>query len=368
MIEERSGGNEYTDFFPSVNIKWEPTDNTLVRASFTTGIKRPEFREAAAIQFLNTNEQLDDDFFCGFVIENFGGTGSLDECPADASNFGGVLTSVAEAEAALAGARAEELADNGQLAFETEADPARNPFLDPLTSTNWDLSFSWFPNDNTALSAAVFHKRIENFIVPISLAGQDVTRLGFEVDDGTQTSQGISSITTFANGDSATITGLELSYYQAYTFLPGILSGLFTQANVTFAESSASSELVDRDFRFPDQSDVVGNVSVGWENDVFSIRGAVAYQGDRLRGVNLAGLDDGNDTAGDVLEDSRTQVDINVRYEIVEGVQLYIDAQNITDAGDRRFFRGSDQTLNGPIFSTIEDYGPTYQFGVRARF
>jgi len=368
VIEDRSGGNSYTDFFPSVNIRWEPTDTTQVRASFTTGIKRPEYREAAAIQFLSTSEQLDDDLFCGFVIQNFGGTGSLDECPADPSSFGGVLTSVAQAQAALSGARAEDLADTGQLAFETEADPARNPFLDPLTSMNWDVSFGWYPNDNTALSAAVFHKRIENFIVPISLAGQDVTRLGFDVDDGTESGLGISRITTFANGDSATITGLELSYYQAYTFLPGILGGLFTQANVTFAESSASSELVDRDFRFPDQSDVIGNLSVGWENEVFSIRGAVAYQGDRLRGVNLGGLDDGNDTAGDVLEDSRTQVDINVRYELLDGVQLYFDAQNITDAGDRRFFRGSDQTLNGRIFSALEDYGPTYQFGVRARF
>ncbi|NJO35472.1 MAG: TonB-dependent receptor [Rhodospirillales bacterium] len=172
----------------------------------------------------------------------------------------------------------------------------------------------------------------------------------------------------FANGDTAEIFGLELGYYQAYTFLPGVLSGLFTQANVTFADSSADTVLVDRSFRFPDQADIIGNAAIGWEYRGFSIRGAVAYQGERLRSINTAELVDASEPGGDVLEQDRTQFDINVRYDLTDRLQLYFDAQNITGAGDNRFFRGSASALNQGIFFDRQDYGATYQVGLRGRF
>lgn len=364
VIEARSGGNDYTKWFPSVNLKWAATNEFLVRASYSEGLKRPEFREAAAIQFLTTVEQTDDNLVCNLLI---GASPEGAGCPniINTTTIPQSLGSVNEAVALLNAARA---ADDGN-AFRTQAGPARNPFLEPLTSQNFDASVAWYPNVNTVLSIGVFHKRIDNFIVPITLAGQDVTRIGFDIDDGTQNSVGISAIETFANGDKAEITGLELNYYQAYTFLPGLLTGLFVQANATIAESSASSDLVDRDFRFPDQSDLIGNVSIGWENERFSVRGAMVYQGDRLRGINTGALADGNIvTAGDEIEDERTQFDINVRWDVRDSMQLYVDAINITDAEDNRYFRGSSDTLNGSFFSRRQNYGATYQAGVRFKF
>nr|WP_136252044.1 TonB-dependent receptor [Ningiella ruwaisensis] len=365
LIEQRTGGNDYRNWFPHLSMKWEVTETVQVRASYTEGIKRPEYGEAAAIQFLDTNELLDDDILCSVVVSQFGGTGSTEECPLEAEDFAGILSSIEEAEAALAIANEE---DNGP-AFRTEAGPARNPFLEPLTSQNFDASISWFPSESVAFTVAAFHKSIDNFIVPIVLTGDDVTRLGFEVDDGTATSFGISEIDTVANGDEAEIQGLEISYYQAYTFLPGILSNLYVQANATFADSSASSDLVDRDFQFPDQSDAIGNFSIGWEDEVFSIRTAIVYQGERLRAINEAGLED-DDPAGDLIEDARTQVDINVRYNITEEIQVYLDAININDAEDNRLFRGGAAGIlnNGNYFATLENYGPTYQLGIRGRF
>ncbi|NJO56725.1 MAG: TonB-dependent receptor, partial [Rhodospirillales bacterium] len=341
QIEPITGGNQYTDIFPSINIRWDATDKLLVRASLTTGIKRPEFGEAAAIQQFQTSELLDDNALCNVITGTPQGQG---ECPANLNTFTGSLTSIQAAQNALAAARAADEAVTGRPGFETRSPgnaPSLNPSLNALTSVNWDLSLQWYPNRHTQLTAAAFYKTIDNFIVPITLAGQDVTRIGFEVDDGTQTSLGVQAISTFANGDTAEILGLELGYYQAYTFLPGILSGLFTQANVTFTDSSANTTLVDRDFRFPDQADIIGNAAIGWEYGGFSIRGALAYQGERLRAINTAELVDATDPGGDVIEQDRTQIDINVRYDIADRLQLYFDAQNITNAGDNRFFRGS---------------------------
>ncbi|KLE33362.1 TonB-dependent receptor [Aurantiacibacter gangjinensis] len=347
-VDPFSGENSYTEFFPSLNIRWEPTDTLVVRASYTEGLKRPEFREAAAIlQFRAREQGLDEDTLQDIIDDDFGGS----------------LASIAEAEAAIAAAVAED----GDPRFENDAPEVRDPTLDPLTSRNYDASISWYPSRNTALSVAFFYKEISNFIFPVGISGDDVIDFGFEPDSGTLEGGGVSRFTTFINGDDASIYGVELNYYQAFTFLPGPLSGLFMQANATIAESEASAPFVDRTFAFPDQSDLIGNLSVGWENDVFSFRAAGVYQGDRLRGLNQAQLDDSNDPAGDILEEERFQLDFSARYEVLEDVQIYFDAINVLEAEDNRFFRG-DPSLNGPIFQALEDYGATYQIGVRARF
>lgn len=362
FIEPFTGGNSYTDVFPSINLRWEPTEDTVVRASYTEGIKRPEFGEAAAIVQLTTNELADDDILCGII------TGDGEDCPGDIEDdFMGVLTSVADAQAAYDAGTVE----NGGRAFETEAGQFRNPALEPLTSQNFDISLAWYPNPNTVLSVAAFHKEIENFILRFSTSDPDaIAEFGFPPDTFLIDSPGASEIDqTFINGDSGWISGIELSYYQAYTFLPQPFDGLFTQANVTFGDSNASSSTVGRDIPFPDQSDIIGNLSLGWENDVFSLRAAAVYQGERLRAVNAGELDNSTEnTAGDELEEERTQIDISARWEVRDGVQVYLDAINITDAEDNRVFRGDPDALNGALFSNLQNYGATYQFGVRFEF
>lgn len=89
-----------------------------------------------------------------------------------------------------------------------------------------------------------------------------------------------------------------------------------------------------------------------------------------MRAINEAGLDDGSDISGDVLEDARTQFDVNVRYNVTDEIQIYFDAINITDAEDNLFFRGNTPgALNTQgLFATRENYGATYQMGIRARF
>ena len=348
-IDPFTGGNTYTEFLPSINIRWEPTDDILVRASYSEGLKRPEFRESAAIlQFRAREQGLDED-----TLEDI-----IDD------DFGGQLTSVAEANAAIAAAVAEE----GGPQFLNDAPEVRDPTLDPLTSRNFDLSVGWYPSRNLVLSAGAFYKRISNFIVPVGVAGDDVAEFGFIPDTGTLDGGGVSRFATFINGDTAEIYGIELEYFHAYTFLPGILSGLFVQANATITDSEASAPLVDRTFRFPDQSNLVGNVSLGWEDDSVSFRLAGIYQGSRLRGLNQAQLTDSNDTAGDILEEDRFQLDFSARWEVIEDVQVYFDAINLTNAEDNRFFRGGNTAINGAIFADLENYGRTFQLGVRAQF
>lgn len=325
VITPQMASNEYTNIFPNLNLRWEPLDTVVVRASYTEGLQRPVYDQATVNAEFRTSERTEDTDIVG-------------------------VTSINQA---LGLVRFERQ-------FGTDLDPLRNPQLDPLTSRNYDLSVSWYPNDDTFLQVALFYKDIEDFIVRFSGNAGDLGQFGFTPQSPQDT------VRAFVNGESAFVTGVELTYSQNYTFLPGVLSGLFASANITLADSEQSiANTITRVTRFQDQADLVGNASVGWENDKASLRVSANYVGERVLALNAAFLGIGF-SSSDLLEQERLSVDVNARYDVSEGVQIYFDAININDANDRRFFEGGGVT--GPVLAGVESYGPTYQVGVRARF
>ncbi|MEO1656679.1 MAG: TonB-dependent receptor [Pseudomonadota bacterium] len=341
IFEDQSQTNDYVDVFPNLQMRWDVRDDVVVRASYTEAIKRPRYNEIAATTGFTTVEDIDAD-----DVED-----AIDA-------LGGSITDIAQAEQIVADI-------GGANRFQVRGEDIRNPQLDPLRAKQFDASVAWYPNDNAVLSVAAFYKDIDDFIVRVGVAGDDVTQFGFPVADGSLDG-GPEQLETFVNGDSAEVYGVELNYYQAYTFLPGPFDGLFAQANLTLSESEATTGITQRTITLPEQADTIGNISVGYENDKVTLRWSGNYQGERFRGINTAQLEDLDDPAGDELEAERWSMDINARYRITETVQLYFDAININDAEDIRRFRGD--STSGQIYSRIENYGATYQLGVRFRF
>ncbi len=334
FVDFISAENNYTDVFPNANIRWEPWDDIVIRASYTEAIQRPDFNQASANGGNRTAEATGDVFD-------------------DADQL--AVTSIADAEALVTFDR--EFGGEERL---------RDPFLNPLTAQQYDLSLSWYPNQDTFLQAAFFYKDIEDFI--FRLTSNDAADFGFDVsdlvNDPTLTLRNI-EIDSWVNGDSAEVYGVELTYSQNYTFLPGFWGGLFAYANLTLSQSDAFDPLVGRSFTLPDQADVSGNYSVGWENEDFSFRFSGNYVGERLRFINEGRL--GTEFGeSDLFEKSRFSMDINAKYNVTDGIQLYFDATNINNAEDRRFFEPGG--ASGRVLGVVETYGATYQLGVRARF
>lgn len=331
-----SDRNSYVDFFPSVNVRWDIANTLLARLSYTTATRRPDFNQASAIFTTSTSEETDED-----------------DIPA-------VINDLATAR--------------NIVLFERNVSDLRDPQLDPLTAHQFDASLAWYPNRNTFFQVAGYYKRISNFILPIVFSGSDLSQIGVPVgevvsSDGARTrtvTGGFNSVETFINGDRATIYGVELSGQQNFTFLPGLLSGLFVSGNVTLSESKATDAQIGRTFTLPDQSNLTYNVSAGIENDSFSLRWSGNYTGKRLIAIN-AGFLGLEDERSDLLERSRFTMDVNLRINVREGFQVYFDALNINDAEDRNYFRGDPSGVGG-IFNLIENYGPTYQAGVRLQF
>ncbi|MDL5600087.1 TonB-dependent receptor [Pseudomonas sp. A29(2023)] len=240
----------------------------------------------------------------------------------------------------------------GQLApgFVIDGDEASfgNPDLSPLESSNFDLGIEHYLGRAGVVSAFLFYKDIDNFIYNTDLAGTGAWATFDEAN-------------TYANGDNAKLYGLELAYSQKFDWLPAPWNGLLLGANATFSRSDASIEGFDqasgrtlkRDIDLPNQSDTVGNLMLGWENDTLSLRLSANYKSDYLFEVAPVG-----DRQHDLHVDSQTFVDFSARYFLTKELQLSFEAQNLTD--EHYYVYTGRRSYN----AQYEEYGPTYTLGL----
>ena len=187
----------------------------------------------------------------------------------------------------------ETTEDDGEIEIERKAEVG-NPMLDPYESSNLDLSIEYYPGEIGAFTAGIFYKDIDNFIT------QE------EVQDNGQW-DGFKEVMQAVNGGSADLSGLELSWTYNHE------SGLMLGANGTF---------VDVDDRLPNQSDKVGNLMVGFENDLLSARLSASYKSESF-------MFEQGDLG--VYEDSHAQLDFSAKWFINDSFQLYFNAVNLTD-------------------------------------
>lgn len=108
-VAQLDTADEYTDLFPSLNMKLDVSDVMVARVGYYRSAIRPNF--AAVAPRALTNED-----------------------------------------------------------FEVEAG---NPDLDRQTANNLDLAVEYYPNGSTLIQAGVFYKKIDDFIAPVFFEGED---------------------------------------------------------------------------------------------------------------------------------------------------------------------------------------------------
>jgi TonB-dependent receptor len=107
-----------------------------------------------------------------------------------------------------------------------------NPSLRPQFADNFDVSLEYYFEPVGLLSASVFLKEVEDF--------QFTDTSGFVgtgADNGFDGQYAGYRLTSTRNGGHARYRGLELSYQQQFTFLPGLLRGLGANLNYTKLET-----------------------------------------------------------------------------------------------------------------------------------
>ncbi len=215
-----------------------------------------------------------------------------------------------------------------------------NPGLLPTLSTNFDIMVEYYIGTLGIVSGGFFTKTMKDYIY----------NSFEEFDDETEPfgDEWVEERFYPVNGPNATLSGFELQWYQALTFLPGALDGLGIYLNYTNTTSKA--KYYDRDATsLPGQAANVGNIGLSYEKYGFGAKIAANFHGEYIAEV-------GGDEDEDIYYSKNTQIDLSASYRIKNNIKLYADVTNITNEPVVYY-------IGDPEFPIAREL---YSFGVRA--
>ncbi len=312
-LVENTVKDSFSKVLPSLNIKYEFTENIIGRFAFSQAVSIPDLRDKR--NTLGISREL--------IVEN------LD--PNDSSS-------------PVIGARVNGYSAGGG-----------NPTLKPIESDNIDLTLEWYFADTGSLTAAYFRKDAEGFFrfgpSTIQITNNDVTRDVL--------------VSGPVNGEDVTIQGFELAYTQFYENLPAPFDGLGLQANYTYIDSDGSSS--SENALTPEGRQVSNNLGVFdglpteglsedtlnlilmYEKGPVSARVAYNYRSEYLL------------TTRDVItfapnfSGSTEQVDASFSYQINDSLKVGFEANNLTNETNRLFSVVNQDLLLAPRSYFVND-------------
>ncbi|KAF1721095.1 TonB-dependent receptor [Pseudoxanthomonas wuyuanensis] len=209
-----------------------------------------------------------------------------------------------------------------------------NPGLDPYKSRNFDLSIERYLGETGIVSAGLFYKNIDDYIVEV------VTR-GSEEFDGFD-------VTMPVNGDKAKVYGAELNWQQHFD------NGLLLGFSATWLDTEY--EVNGRKFTLPNASDRLYSAHIGYEKGGLSTRIAAVHRSEYIDSV------DSSDSDFDIWVADNTQLDFSLDYKVSDQWGFYFEASNLLDEPLELYQGSSAHTLQNEL------YGRTYTAGVKLRF
>ncbi|WP_162244324.1 TonB-dependent receptor [Sphingomonas sp. Leaf339] len=258
--------------------------------------------------------------------------------------------------------------DIGTLRPATLTATGGNPNLKPYRADNLDLSVEWYPTRTTTLSAAIFQKTIDDFVVqtfetelfPIANAGNSQgARLSagglIELIGGQYF--GRFSVRRPRNAQSLRVRGLELNLVHTLDWLPGVLSGFGVQANATFVKTNREFDVDQIGQSFAAEG--IGNSQNGTIfYEKYGISARIAYNRRERFLQTLAG-GPGNEP---VFVRDYGQFDGSVAVNITPYAQVFVEGTNLFNAKYIATGRFDNQVLR------YQNFGPRYDAGVRFSF
>lgn len=220
-----------------------------------------------------------------------------------------------------------------------------NKDLKEFEATQFDLGAAWYFQKGSVVGVGLFHKKVKNFVVPVSITQQ--------VDVGGQ-SVTVKDFSTIGNGRSGTSKGIE--FYLQHTFAMGF--GVI--ANYTLNKTSTTDVLVNG--QVVGQSNLVGsaknaaNLSLFYQTDKLLLRATSNWTGTVTGGL-ASGLT--------VYEEPYNQINLNGSYKFSKRLSLTASVLNLTKSKQRSHL-GDDTLLrlNALAYSGRQYYlGLIYTFG-----
>jgi len=239
------------------------------------------------------------------------------------------------------------LSPGGSIDTVNDAVSLGNPNLKPYRADNFDATAEYYFAQGAILSAGVFYKRVANPIFGSTTVLTNTTFNG--------TFFPTLEISQPLNASKGEIVGVEAQYQQQFTFLPGLLSGLGIQLTGTLTDSTLT--LPDgRSSTFPNQSKYLYGIELFYQKG--PVEASIAYHN-----TGHALLAIGTPAYNDQYNDDLRRLDAKASFQLLENVQIFFEAQNLTDEPTRQYQAGN---RNWVIQN--ERYGRTVYAGVAAKF
>jgi TonB-dependent receptor len=278
--------NNYVNFLPSVLYKFDVNDDLKLRASFTETLARPKY---------------------------------------------------------------SALVPNVALDLDDEEIVIGNPDLTPTISYNFDLSADYYFKSIGLVSAGLFYKRIDDFIV------DQRTRGGYPGYEDVNF-----KITQAVNGGDADLFGVELAYQRDFGFIAPALKcvgfyGNYTYTNVkNFNFEGRENET---GLSLPGSPEHTANLSLYFEKKGFNLRLSYNYAS--------AFIDEmGEHAELDRYYDAVNYMDLNAGYTFGKKVKctVYAEATNLLNQ-PLRYYQGTEERT-----MQAEYYGVKANAGIKVSF
>jgi TonB-dependent receptor len=265
-----------------------------------------------------------------------------------------------------------------------------NPDLDPIESTNFDVSAEWYYGDASYVSLGYFKKDVVDFIGSASTVITDsgfhspingpryqaaIAALGANAELTQIRDYIIANFPTTVTGNS--IHGLAEDPILPFTLTQPVnnkdtsLDGIEFSLQHTFGESGfgfqANATKVDSDTEFDNLSKATQFAIFGlsdsanfigfYDKDGLQVR--IAYN---WRDSFLARLEDNLGGNNPLYTEEYGQVDASVSYDLTDNLTLSFEALNLTDETMRQYARHENLVRN------YTETGARYNLGVRYSF
>ncbi|MDO6719729.1 TonB-dependent receptor [Psychrosphaera sp. 1_MG-2023] len=286
---EQTASSSYSNVLPSVNVKFNLTDELLLRFGFSEAIALPDLGNLRNYVAITAEDQ---------VITY---TGDGDD---------------------------REITDARYSRYTAKSG---NPFLKPMESYSYDLALEWYFAEGVgSLTTSLFYKDLSNYFINGSV-DREYTNNG---------STQIVQVDGATNGDEGSIKGAEIAYQQFFDFLPGAFSGLGIQFNYTYIDEEGSPN----PGLSPDKPNSEEGEGIAFDNlpleglsqDNFNLVGMYEKYGVNAR-IAYNWRSDYLLTTKDVITQlpiynkAGGQVDASIFYDVSENIKVGLQGSNLTN-------------------------------------
>jgi TonB-dependent receptor len=323
VYETQTFKNSNTEYLPSFNINFFPSDDVVTRFGIAKTMTRNDLEQVGSSMALWYGQ-------CNKTDENGNPVMVID--PSNGQQRQDTVGCIGGGE------------DKG------------NPDIKPWMSTVYNASTEWYFDENSILGVGLFLIQVDTAVEQFLEARNFLDMDG--IDRGRK-----ANIYTTRNVGASDLYGIEFGYKQPFTFLPGeYLSATGIEFNYTYSHSETNEvDIMGNKLPLPSNSEHQSNFILWYDKDGLNVRLAYNYRSEEFanRGgvtTNVAVMQMAN------WVEPVGYLDLSISYWLNDNWSFFLNGTNLTEQSRKSYAQFEDQ------FQSLWVQEARYSAGVNLSF